>query len=422
MTPKSNPLTYILEGEDADQFQIVSSTGQLRVRETLDFEAQSSYTVTVNVHDRKDSNGMSSTRIDATQDVTITVTNVEEAGVVSLSSATNRVQVDVPVTASLEDPDGSVTGLSWQWERSVDRSDWTNTTMGAAYTHTEADDLGNYLRATASYTDGEGSGKTAEIITARVAAAPPTNAAPVFPDAEDGKREVAENSIAGTLVGDPVAATDFNDGDTLTYTTSGSDANSFSIGINNGQLSVAPNTELDYEKKRAYRFTLRVSDGQNGVGVADSAIDDFISVTVDLTDVNEAPVVSGTEDRTYPENGLGSIGTYTARDPERDRVTWSVGGTDAASFFITSSGTLYFSEPPDFETQERHTVAVEASDGELTGSLDVIITIADVEEPGTLTIFPGKGWYDTTAVPPAGTRFEAELVDGDGITGTPLWQ
>ena len=312
---ESNPLTYILEGEDADHFQIVSSTGQLRVRETLDFEERSSYAVTVNVHDRKDSNGRSSTRIDATQDVTITVTNVEEAGVVSLSSATNKVQVGVPVTA--------------------------------------ADDEGNYLRVTATYTDGEASGKSAEKETARVAAAPPTNAAPVFPDAEDGKREVAENSGEGTLVGEPVTATDLRGG-TLSYSMTGSDSDAFTLNSATGQLSVAQNADLDYEKKRAYRFTLRVSDRQNQDGIDDTAIDDSISVTVELTNENEAPVVTGTEDRTYPENGLGSIGTYTARDPERDPVTWPVErtdaeGTDADDFFITSSGTLYFSEPPDYE-------------------------------------------------------------------------
>ncbi len=210
--PESDGLTYLLEGEDAELFQIVSSTGQIRVKEPLDYEQINGYMVTVRVHDRKDAAGASSTTIDDTQDVQITVTNVDEDGEVSLSTPTNRIQTGVPVTATLTDPDGGVSGLTWQWARSGDRSNWTDIATGETYTPTQTDDEGNYLRATASYTDGEGTGKTADAATSRVAQAPPANAAPVFPDAEDGRREVAENSGQGTLVGDPVTATDLRGG------------------------------------------------------------------------------------------------------------------------------------------------------------------------------------------------------------------
>ena len=49
----NDPLTYSLQGEDADRFTILSSTGQLRTKagETYDYEEQSSYSVTVQVDD-----------------------------------------------------------------------------------------------------------------------------------------------------------------------------------------------------------------------------------------------------------------------------------------------------------------------------------------------------------------------------------
>ena len=48
-----------------------------------------------------------------TMDVKVTVANEEEAGVVTLSRTQPRV--GVAVRASLTDPDGSISGLTWQW-------------------------------------------------------------------------------------------------------------------------------------------------------------------------------------------------------------------------------------------------------------------------------------------------------------------
>ena len=48
-----------------------------------------------------------------TKAVKVTVNNENEDGVVTLSRTQPRV--GVPVTASLTDPDGSISGLRWQW-------------------------------------------------------------------------------------------------------------------------------------------------------------------------------------------------------------------------------------------------------------------------------------------------------------------
>ena len=52
-------------------------------------------------------------KMTATRAVTIMVTNVEENGTVTLSA--QQPQVGVPITASVDDPDGSVTDITWQW-------------------------------------------------------------------------------------------------------------------------------------------------------------------------------------------------------------------------------------------------------------------------------------------------------------------
>ena len=59
-----------------------------------------------------------------TMDVKVTVNNQDEDGVVTLSRTQPRV--GVPVTASLTDPDGSISGLRWQW---YDGTIMTTTTL-----------------------------------------------------------------------------------------------------------------------------------------------------------------------------------------------------------------------------------------------------------------------------------------------------
>ena len=256
-------------------------------------------------------------------------------------------------------------------------------------------------------------------MTSRVAAPPPTNAAPVFPDAQDGQREVREDASTGTLIGSPVQATDFNN-DTLIYSLSGSDSSFFTID-GNGQLrlELAQDATLDYERKRSYRFTVQVTDGADDQDSPDDRVDDTITVNVALTDVNEPPAITGEAAREFRENGTSAVATYSARDPEGDTITWSVDGTDADSFVITDRGQLYFKESPSFEDRETYRVTVTATDDDetmpLSSSLEVTVTVTDLEEQGTVTIFPVWGWWlaATETEPEIATRFTATLDDGD---------
>ena len=423
--PEQNSLTYTLTGTDAGAFTIVETTGQIRVQDALDFETKFSYRVTVEVHDSLDIAGDASTTVDDTQAVTITVENVEEPGVVTLTTATGTVQARAEVTAALSDDDGVTGSVGWQWSRSPDGStDWVNIAgaTSSSYTPTLENDRGNHLRARASYSDGHGPNKTAEQVSARVDDAPSVNSAPVFPPAENGRREVEEDSAGDTEVGDPVAATDLNAGnaavnDPLAYSLSGTDAASFTIDSGSGQLRVAPGVQLDYEGKRSYRVTVEVTDGRDQNGDDDmAAIDARQHVTITVTNVNEAPVVTGHSTASFEENSSSAVASYTAADPERDTLTWSVSGND---FWVSDRGQLYFRTPPSYEGgTTSYTVTVTATDddadGNLSGSLSVTVTVTDVEEEGTVTIEPLRGWD--------GTTFQAGLDDDDGGVSGETWQ
>ena len=422
--PERDRLVYTLTGADADAFTIVASTGQLRTKDALDFETKPSYTFTVEVHDGRDGSGSTSTTTDDSQSVTITVENVEEPGTVTLTTDAETIRARVPVAAELSDDDVP-TGITWQWSRSPNgRTGWVNiaNTTNSTYTPTLTD-AGNYIRATASYTDGHGPNKTVHGVSPRVGEPPPVNSAPAFPSTEDGRREVAEDAAAGGEIGAAVMANDVNAGnaavnDPLVYSLSGTDAASFTIDPSTGQLRVGQDLALDFEGKRSYRVTVQVTDGRDQNGDDDNdTIDDTINVTVTVTNVNEAPSVTGDTTVPFTENGSKAIATYTARDPERDKLTWSV--SDEDNFWISNRGQLYFSAPPSFEgSQTTFEVTVVATDDGTpplsSDSYTVTVTVTDVEEDGTVTIAPPRGWD--------GTTFSATLQDDDGNESSQTWQ
>ena len=149
---------------------------------------------------------------------------------------------------------------------------------------------------------------------------------PVFSEGTSTARSVPENASAGTPIGDPVAATDANSGDTITYSLEGTDAASFDITPATGQITTR--AALDAATKSTYTVTVVASDGTD---------EDRITVTITVT---SPPVFSeGTiTARSVPENA--SAGTpigepVAATDADNDTLTYSLEGTDAASFDIT---------------------------------------------------------------------------------------
>ncbi len=202
---------------------------------------------------------------------------------------------------------------------------------------------------------------------------------------------VKENSPPGTAIGDPVAATD-PDNDPLTYSLTGDDASSFDIATTTGQLiAKAP---LDHEAKAEYSVIVQVSDLKGPIGQPDSEIDDTVEVSITVTNVDEPPVITGPTAVSFPENGTGVVGTYSATDPEGDDITWTIGGSDHDDFNpLNSSGDLTFAQTPNFESEgdsnsdniyNVRLIAMEDKTPGLDSHIDVSVTVTNVKEP------PGK--------------------------------
>ena len=151
--------------------------------------------------------------------VAVTVTDVDEAGTVSIDRP--QPQVDRPLGASLLDEDEGVGAERWQWARSRDGTTWTDIEGAISPRRPPApDDVGIYLRATVTYSDRFGSGKTASAVSAnRAEARTLSNAAPTFADQDDDEdspyidvaRSVAENTAVDMTVGGPISAADADD-------------------------------------------------------------------------------------------------------------------------------------------------------------------------------------------------------------------
>ena len=154
---------YVLGGEDFEAFDINACTAELFVSNaaTLDFETNPTSRATVI--------GQSLYGV-VLEGFTVNITNVEEPGVVEVSPS--QPEVGTALSTTLTDPDGSISGATWQWARSSDGTDdsWTDISGASSDTYSPVvADRAHYLRATASYTDGEGSGKTAQGRTANPA-------------------------------------------------------------------------------------------------------------------------------------------------------------------------------------------------------------------------------------------------------------
>ena len=250
----NDTLTYSLDVDGAASFDIVATTGQLQTKAALDFETTPNYSVTVTA---TDTGAATDTII-----ITITVNNLDEPGTVTLSSQQPLVAIEI--TAALDDPDDVSGSVTWLWARSPDgTSPWTPISEASDSYTPVFDDVGDYLRATASYNDGEGGGKSAQAISANAVEVAPGRNKPVLREYPTATRSVPRNTPAGRNIGAPFTATDA-DNDALTYSLGGPDGAGFALNTSSGQLLTK--ALLTGIQRTSYTVFVSVSDGKDDLG------------------------------------------------------------------------------------------------------------------------------------------------------------
>ena len=276
--------------------------------------------------------------------VTISVSNEDEAGTVTLTND-DPPRVGTALVASLTDPDGTPGNVTWQWSSAATAGgtfgDIASATS-ASYTPA-AGDVGNFLKAKASYDDPQGSGKTAEAVSASATqAVMVTNAAPEFTEGATATREIQETLGSDTTaiaadIGAAVAATDTDTTDTLTYTLEGTDASSFGIVSTSGQLRTKVGVAYDYETDTSYSVTVKVSD---------ETAEATIAVTINVSNEDEAGTVTLTNDDP-PRVGTALVASLTDLDGTPGNVTWQwSSASTAAGTFANITGATSASYTP----------------------------------------------------------------------------
>ncbi len=201
----------------------------------------------------------------------------------------------------------------------------------------------------------------------------------------------------------------------------------FAAGSATAELSVA--TKDDEVVEDASTITAAVAAG------ADYSLDaNATSAEVEVQDDDAPPVITTVSPVVVAEN-QGVVATLTATDEDaaEPRFVWaipwgSMGGTDAASFTLTTAGVLSFTAAKDYEAPDDadqdgdYEVTVRVVDGYNWTDKALIVRLADVEEiapelssasvDGDLLTLSFSEALDESA-PPASSAFSA-TVDGAG--------
>ena len=229
-----------------------------------------------------------------------------------------------------------------------------------------------------------------------------------FSDRTVSLSNTAPNMTSGTTATTPenvststavytATATDPDANTTLSYSISGgADASLFNINANTGSVTfmTAPNYEapVDAGANNVYDIVIQASDG---------ALTATKAVAITVANVNEAASITSAASASTQENVLTSTAVYTttAIDPDANTtLAYSIsGGADASLFNINANtGSVTFKTPPNYEApadadaNDVYDITVQASDGSLTATKAVSITVTDVNEiapnsPPTIT-------------------------------------
>jgi hypothetical protein len=389
-------------GSGASLFEIDDS-GVISVSDgaVLDLEATSSYTFGVRVTD----NGSPAEHADVT--VTINLSNVNEAPIfpagpitrqILAGSANDDAVVGGAVTATDPDAGDSVVDYAIVGGNGTGAGAFAISTSGVITVNDAAQTLavGSFsLQITAH--DSFGLASDPKTVTVQV-----VNDAPVF-DPDVYGSSVTELDPNGTLVGDPVSATDPNAGigDFITFSIvagNGTGSGAFAIDPVTGQLSVNDSSQMDHEVVSSYTLTIRATDR---AGAFDTA-----TFNVVIFNTPESPVIPAGQEFTIVENAANGVmvGTVQATfdvvtSPENRRFNLTGGNGDApGAFAISNSGviTVNDSSQIDYEALVNHqfVLTVTASDAiftQFTTSQTVIVKLTNIHEgthlaPGDLLI------------------------------------
>ena len=396
-------VTYSLSDDASGRFAIDANTGVITVNGSLDYETNTSHSVTVLA--------TSSDTSTSSQAFTINVTDVNEGAVGPISDtdaaadAANEdaiVGTTVGVTANAVDPDGTDT-VTYSLDDdagglfTIDANTGVVTVAGALDAETSAS---HSITIKATSLDTSFSTTTLSITVNDV---DEFDVGPVA-DSNAGANTVAEDAIVGTTVGITALATDADVTDNVTYSLSDDASGRFAIDANTGVITV--NGSLDYETNTSHSVTVLATSSDTSTSSQ--------AFTINVTDINEfavGPVTDndGTADTVAEDAIVGTTVGITALATDADgtdTVTYSLSDDAGGLFTIdANTGVITVANALDYETATSHSVTVLATSSDTsTSSQAFTINVTDVNEGAVGAI------SDTDAT--------ADEVDENAVAGT----
>ena len=108
--------------------------------------------------------------------------------------------------------------------------------------------------------------------------------------------------------------------------------------------------------------------------MSDGTVSVTQGITVSVADENDSPVISSSATFSAAENQT-AISTMSASDPDGNSLTYSISGSEIS---ISSSGVLTFASAPDYETKNSYSATVTVSDGTVSVTQGITVSISDI--------------------------------------------
>ena len=433
--PEGDAFTWDLGGLDASDFTITvdsSGRGVLTFAASPDFDRPAGsgsdanqYLVTIQARDVQGDTGE--------LPVTVTVTDQNEGATVtgenSIAVVENRDPTIVLARYSAVDPEGEAI-TRWSLSGSDGGDFLINENGELSFRNTPDYDRpadsnrdNEYLVTVRAY-DGRTYGNLDVTITV-------SNVNEHAPVIRSGSRTSFTYREEGTPVLYTYSATDGDKDDVITWTTEGTDGNLFKFNERNGLVFREP---PDYENpgdsggNNEYDLTVVATDT--------GGLTATLEVTITVTAVEEGPEITGTTTHTVTENQDLAGATFTARDPEdpdAEVSRWSLAGSDAGDFTITdtsqqtgqNSAEMTFRNPPDYDRpadsnrDNEYLVKIRAYNGNTYGSLDVKVTVTDLNESDP--VVSGRDTLSFRENTPVASRLYRYSVRDDDRDTTFIW-
>src|SRR6056300_658173 len=351
--PESSTITYTLSGDGSELFAI-DEEGNVTLVGSLDYEATTSYTLTITASDGTNS---------VSETITFGIDDINESPMLASTLANESIDETTATgtaiaSSSVSDPESNAI---------------TFTLSGNGSELFAIDEEGNVTlvgsldyETTTSYTltiaASDGTNSVSETLTFTINDIDLSLTASLVSTSQD------ENIAAGTTI--LTASTSDAEG-TVTYSISGGD-DKFTIDSSTGEVILA--SSLDYETSTSHTFTITASDGV-------SSSSETYTLTINDVYLNNLSITLSNSGIPLGEDSSSgtAVGTTTVNNPDSSSVTYSISGAGSDKFSIDSSGNITTTAALDFEAAKSFELTVTA-DSDISLSETITINIQNIEE------------------------------------------